>query len=72
MIDRAGQGGSSKINFVITHYFVDQNRDYIPEYWCYKPSQSPECEPVTKVRESHFGGVNTLAAISWKLAVSTL
>jgi hypothetical protein len=49
MIDRAGQGGSSKLNFVITHFFVDQNRDYIPEYWCYKPTMSPECVPVTQV-----------------------
>ena len=36
MVDRAGSSGSTKINFVVTHYFVDEDKNFVPEYYCYK------------------------------------
>jgi hypothetical protein len=36
MVNRAGRTGSSKINFVISHYFVDQNKDFTVDFYCLK------------------------------------
>jgi hypothetical protein len=34
MVDRAGQTGSTKLNWVVTHFFIDRNYDNIPDsYW---------------------------------------
>jgi hypothetical protein len=49
MIDRAAAGASSKINFMITHYFVDEDKDLVPEYFCYKPGASRDCVPFDQV-----------------------
>jgi hypothetical protein len=38
MVNRAGRTGSSSINFVISHYFVDQNKDFIVDNYCFKLS----------------------------------
>jgi hypothetical protein len=36
MVNRAGRTGSSKINFVISHYFVDEDKDFVVDYYCLK------------------------------------
>lgn len=48
MVNRAGRTGSSRINFVISHYFVDKNRDNVVDYFCLKLTSSPECTPATQ------------------------
>jgi hypothetical protein len=46
-VDNAGLAGSTKLNFVFTHYYIDANKDFVPEYYCYKPGASEECVPFT-------------------------
>eukprot|EP00879_Flechtneria_rotunda_P026552 GHRR01028322.1.p1 GENE.GHRR01028322.1~~GHRR01028322.1.p1 ORF type:complete len:407 (+),score=78.90 GHRR01028322.1:202-1422(+) len=48
MVDRAGLTGSSKINFMVNQYFVDNNEDLVPDYYCYKPDASKECVMFTQ------------------------
>jgi hypothetical protein len=36
--DRAGRTGSRRINFVISHYFVDADKDFKVDYFCLKLS----------------------------------
>lgn len=33
LVDNAGRFGSTKINFILTHFFVDRNLDFVPEYY---------------------------------------
>lgn len=48
MVDRAGRSGSTKLNFVITHYFVDEDKDFVPDSFCYKPDGGRDCLPFTQ------------------------
>ncbi|KAF6266260.1 hypothetical protein COO60DRAFT_1669582 [Scenedesmus sp. NREL 46B-D3] len=48
MVDRAGQTGSTKVNFVVTHFFIDRNYNNIPDSYCHKPGSTDKCEPFTK------------------------
>jgi hypothetical protein len=38
MVNRAGRTGSRRINFVISHYFVDADKDFKVDYFCLKLS----------------------------------
>eukprot|EP00775_Hariotina_reticulata_P004880 gene4880-5125_t len=42
-IDNAGLAGSTKVNFVFTHFYVDANKDFVPEHYCFKPGTAEEC-----------------------------
>jgi len=43
MVNRAGRTGSNRINFVISHYFVDKDKDFIVDYYCLKLSGESGC-----------------------------
>lgn len=47
MVDKAGRTGATKINFVLTHYYVDEDGDYTPERFCYKAGMGAECTAFT-------------------------
>jgi hypothetical protein len=54
MVDKAGRTGATKINFVLTHYYVDEDADYVPDYFCYKAGTSPECTKFTQKAADEF------------------
>jgi hypothetical protein len=47
MVDKAGRTGATMINFVLTHYYVDEDGDYTPERFCYKAGTGAECTAFT-------------------------
>lgn len=38
MVNRAGRTGSRRINFVISHFFVDEDKDFTVDRYCLKLS----------------------------------
>jgi hypothetical protein len=44
MVDRAAAFNAKRINFVITHYFVDTNGDSAPDSYCLRQEQDFPCE----------------------------
>lgn len=48
MVDRVWSYGGTKINFMVTHFFVDPSGDLTPDYYCYKPDSTEECLPFTQ------------------------
>lgn len=47
MVTRAAAYGSTKINFMVTHFYQDKDNDYVPEFYCYRPDFSGDCLPFT-------------------------
>eukprot|EP00798_Chlamydomonas_sp_ICE-L_P018120 gene18120-24557_t len=49
MVDRiAERAKGSRLNFVITHYFLDYNGDKVPDQYCYMASDQT-CKPFDEV-----------------------
>jgi hypothetical protein len=44
MVDRAAAFNAQRVNFVITHYFVDDNGDSAPDWYCLRQDQDFPCE----------------------------
>lgn len=44
MVERAAAFNAQRINFVITHYFVDTNGDSAPDWYCLRQEQDFPCE----------------------------
>lgn len=47
MVDKAGRTGATMINFVLTHYYVDEDGDFTPDAFCYKAGTGAECTTFT-------------------------
>lgn len=47
MVDKIAFLGGTRINFMVTHFFVDLNFDMVPDYYCYKPNATEKCELFT-------------------------
>jgi hypothetical protein len=44
MVERAAAFNAKRINFVITHYFVDEDGDLEPDWYCLREDQDASCE----------------------------
>jgi hypothetical protein len=44
MVERAVAFDAKRINFVITHYFVDETNDAEPDWYCLREDQDMPCE----------------------------
>ena len=47
-VKRSSAFNAKRLNFVITWYFVDDDRDSIPDKYCYRPRQNAQCIPFTQ------------------------
>ena len=70
MVNRAGRTGSRRINFVISHYFVDADKDFVVDNFCLKlegahgamqpgrsvPRGTSACSPALCTQPGHAHG----------------
>lgn len=47
MVDKVMSFGGTRINFMVTFFFVEKNDDLIPDSYCWKPDGTENCLPFT-------------------------